>query len=439
MMYRRGQNLFESLRIIDVVDGGMALVYILNDTQTGEKVVAKTLREEFLNDKIMIKRFRREMRIWLGLGEHPNIVRAFFVQDINSIPFLFMEHLDGGSLDELIQSSNPLPLNLILRIAKGVAEGMEYVHNRITPDGLRGILHRDVKPANILFNKKGDVNVADFGLARALNATRLTRTCEVVGTIHYSSPEQLCDTPNVDRRSDIYSFGATMYHALCGVPPFTGDSWHNLIGKIRDNVPPSPTELRRDAPIDLSDLIMQCLAKKKEDRIDRFGEIIMRICNLLSERDGISDQASFDAAREFNIILDRSQQEAAQQGRTTVGPVQLLTTVIMSDIGTLSSWLTGMDLDEETLASQFRDSDGNRAPEDMTVEVRFERSSRRALGLAHSLAGRDGLKVPKSKHLLRALLQESSARESLISALRRLNATDEDLKALSDSLTIGNI
>ncbi len=438
-MYRRGQNLFENLRIIDVIDGGMALVYILDDTQTGEKVVAKTLLEEYLNDKIMVKRFRREMRIWLGLGEHPNIVRAFFVQDINSIPFLFMEHLDGGSLDEIIRSSNSLPLNRILRIAKGIAEGMEYVHNRITPDGLRGILHRDIKPANILFNKKDDVRVADFGLARALNATRLTQSCEVLGTIHYSSPEQIFDPPNVDRRSDIYSFGATLYHTLCGVPPFTGDSWNDLIGKIRNHIPPSPTELRSDVPVDLADLIMQCLAKKKEDRIDRFGEIIVRIYNLLCERDEVCDQTSFDAAREFNMILDRSQQEAAQQGLSTVAPIQLLTTVIMSDFTPLSSLLTEMDLNEEALAGQFRDLDGNLAPEDITVEVRFERASRRVLGLAHSLAERDGIRVPESKHLLRAVLQESSAREALINALRRLNATNDDLKVLSDFLTIGNI
>jgi serine/threonine protein kinase len=435
-MFDRGQNLFKNLRIIDVIVGGMAFVYILKDTQTGEQVVAKRLHEEFMNDSLMTRRFRREMRIWLGLGGHPNIVRALFMQDINSVPFLFMEHVDGGSLDELIQSSPPLPLNVVLRIAKGVAEGMEYVHNRITPDGLRGILHRDIKPSNILIDKTNEAKVADFGMARAVNATRLTRTSEVLGTLHYSSPEQILDPPSVDRRSDIYSFGASIYHALCGVPPFSDNSWRDLVGRIRSDVPPAPTELRKDVPGELSDLIMQCLAKKKEDRIDRFGEIIVRIYNMLSERNGIAEQASFDAARGFNMILDRSQEEAARQGRTTVGPVQLFATVLMSDIAPLTPWLTEAGVDEETFVSQLRDSDKNHVPKEPGEEVRFERSCRRVIGLAHSLAERDGLKVPQSKHLLQALLQESATREALMSALHNLKTTSKDLSPLFDSLEI---
>jgi len=110
MMYDVGHNLDDKFRICQIYEGGMALVYIVEDIETGRKAAAKTMREEMLSDPMLIARFKREMRIWVGLGNHPNIVRAFFVKDIDSFPFLFMEYMDGGSLFDLLENSTHMQL-----------------------------------------------------------------------------------------------------------------------------------------------------------------------------------------------------------------------------------------------------------------------------------------------------------------------------------------
>ncbi|MBI4830400.1 MAG: serine/threonine protein kinase, partial [Candidatus Lindowbacteria bacterium] len=194
MIYQVGQNLNREYRVVNVLEGGMALVYIIENPDTGKRLAAKTVREEFLNDPLMVARFRREMKIWRGIGSHPNVVRAFSITDIGSAPFSFMEYLEGGSVLSVLRKTGTLTIDRTLRIAEGVAEGMNHVHNCITADGLRGIIHRDLTPSNIMMSGGGDPKIADFGLARALDMTLLTRTCDVLGTLPYLSPEQLLDS-----------------------------------------------------------------------------------------------------------------------------------------------------------------------------------------------------------------------------------------------------
>ena len=431
MRYEIGQTLDEKFLVRQVHEGGMALVYVVEDIETGKKAAAKTMREELLGDPTMVSRFRREMKIWVGLGSHPNVVRAYFVRDIDLAPFLFMEYLAGGSLFDLIKQVRPISIDQIFRIAVGIAEGMRHVHNRITPDGLRGILHRDLKPANVLMDSDGVVKVTDFGLAGARNATLLTKTYDVFGTFHYSSPEQILDSHNVDRRSDIYSFGAILYHVACSVIPFDADTWSDLVRKIKEVMPSEPVSLRSDLPEPISRIIMKCLAKSKNERFDSFEEI----CEQLSRVDStVARGEEGIPSDDWTAMLDMAQREAAQSGSALVEPVHLLLAAVSSQSEPLSSWLKEKEIAGDSIARNIRVSIGTNSNGNTPVDTKFKRSSRRVIGLAHNLAERETATSPTAKHMVKALLQEPSMRDVMTSALDAAGAENEEIEDLFDEI-----
>lgn len=431
MRYEIGQKLDEKFLVRQVHEGGMAVVYVVEDVETGKKAAAKTMREELLGDPTMVARFRRETRIWVGLGSHPNVVRAFFVKDIDSVPFLFMEYLDGGSLFDLIKKVRPIPIEQVCKIAIGIADGMRYVHNRITPDGLRGILHRDLKPANVLMDSDGAVKVTDFGLAGALEATLLTKTEDVFGTFHYSSPEQILDSHNVDRRSDIYSFGGVLYHVACSVIPFDADTWPDLVRKIKEVVPSDPVSLRSDLPEPISRIIMKCLAKNKEERFDSFDEICTQLSRITP---GVAVEEEDMASNDWTAMLDTAQREAAQCGSTLVEPIHLLLASMSSRSEPLSSWLEKKEITKDSVAKnicRFMDVKSDRTT---LAEIKFKRSSRRVIGTAHNLAEREGATNPTARHMIKALLQEPATRGVMASALKAAGAEEEEIEDLFDEI-----
>jgi len=434
MIYRVGQMLEPTLRITHVYEGGMALVYILEDTETGKKAAAKTIREEFSGDPSLVARFRREMRIWVGMGTHPNIVRAFFVKDVDSVPFLFMEYLDGGTLFDRIKEFDSMSNDESLQIACCISEGMSHVHNRITPDGLRGILHRDLKPTNILLSRKGDVKVADFGLAKAVNATLLTRTYDMVGTVHYSSPEQVFDSRDVDRRADIYSFGAILYHIVCGRPPFIGDSWQELVNQIRDVAPPAPAQLRDGISESLSQMIMKCLAKRKEERFDNFDGINETLAQMGPNKQMEAEGSHGDHATELGAVLSSAEQEATRTGCSEVEPIHLLLAIMAEEPEPLASWLKETRIDTGSLANAIREQIRKELPESSSTGIKFRRSSRRVIGLANNLAEKDGASSLQDRHILKALIQESSVSNMMADLLAQAGASRAEIEELFDEI-----
>lgn len=411
MVYRTGQILDDAHRIVDVCEGGMATVYILEDIDTGARIAAKTIRDEFLADAALVARFRREMRIWVGLGAHPNIVRAFSIKDIRSHPFLFMEYMDGGSLLDLLRVNCNLPSDMVIKIAIGIAQGMDHVHNRITPDGIRGILHRDLKPANMLLSNSNKVKVADFGLARAINTTLLTQTCDIVGTIHYSSPEQIRDSRNVDKRADVYSFGAILYHTVCGAPPFVAGTLSGLIQKITTEIPASPVEVRKDAPESLSKMIMRCLAKPRDDRYSSFEEILAELSGMNPGWRNDPLSADGPPAPPINAIIDIAQGEAADKDCCVVEPAHLLIGAIIC-MEPVPNRLEAMGMDKNALLSRLRALTRQGEETHSVGEIRFGRPARRVIGLAWELAEKGG-GYPDGNHMLRALCGEASVEEMM--------------------------
>ena len=239
--------------------GGMATVYLAQDVKHGRPVALKVLRPEVAG-AVGPDRFLREIEIAASLT-HPHILPLHDSGKEGEWLYYVMPYLDGASLRER-RASGPIPVPEALRLFRQVLDALGAAHRR-------GIVHRDIKPGNILL--KGDhAWVADFGVARAvgeaLEKERLTRAGGSVGTPQYMSPEQAVGDPSVDHRADLFSAGAVMYEMLTGSPPFGGESDTEVISALLTGDPSPPSELRPEVPRELSDLVMKCLAKEKKDR-----------------------------------------------------------------------------------------------------------------------------------------------------------------------------
>ena len=243
--------------------GGMADVYIAQDTRLARKVAVKILRSDLARDPSFVSRFRKEALAAAGLN-HPGIV-AVYDSGEEPAPYIVMELVSGHTLRELIHKGERVPLKRALEIGEGILAALEYSHER-------GIVHRDVKPANVMITDQGDVKVMDFGIARALAdlGATLTSTWNIVGTAQYLSPEQALGEI-ADLRSDIYSTGCLLYEVLTGHPPFTGETpvsiaYQHVSGKLI-----SPSSLQPDLPAGIDVILNVALAKKPEDRYQSAG------------------------------------------------------------------------------------------------------------------------------------------------------------------------
>ncbi|MEJ7840612.1 MAG: protein kinase [Rubrobacter sp.] len=241
----------------EVGSGGMARVYLGRDEVLDRPVAVKVLKPMHGDTDIGV-RFRREGRTAARLS-HPNIVQVYDAGEGdlegNEVSYIVMEYLSGGDLKELIDRCGTLPEAELARFGEEVCAGLAHAHGR-------GIVHRDIKPHNILLDEKGRAKVSDFGIARALDTTQATRTGAYLGTALYSSPEQL-QGHKVTPKSDVYSLGATLYQAATGGPPFTGTPIEVASQHVSKQPPPL---YGADVGEELQALILSCLAKNAEDR-----------------------------------------------------------------------------------------------------------------------------------------------------------------------------
>ncbi len=243
--------------------GGMADVYVAEDTRLARQVAVKVLRSDLARDPSFVARFRKEALAAAGLN-HPGIV-AVYDSGEEPAPYIVMELVSGHTLRELIHKGERVPLKRALEIGEGILAALEYSHER-------GIVHRDIKPANIMITDQGDVKVMDFGIARALAdlGATLTSTWNIVGTAQYLSPEQALGEV-ADLRSDIYSTGCLLYEVLTGKPPFTGETPVSIAYQHVSGVLVSPSELVPDLPVGIDVVLSVALAKKPEDRYQSAG------------------------------------------------------------------------------------------------------------------------------------------------------------------------
>ena len=243
--------------------GGMADVYVAEDTRLARQVAVKVLRSDLARDPSFVARFRKEALAEAALN-HPGIV-AVYDSGEEPAPYIVMELISGHTLRELIHKGERVPLKRALEIGEGILAALEYSHQA-------GIVHRDIKPANIMITDHGDVKVMDFGIARALAdlGATLTSTWNVVGTAQYLSPEQALGEV-ADLRSDIYSTGCLLYEVLTGKPPFSGETPVSIAYQHVSGVLVAPSSIVADLPEGIDTLLTVALAKNPDDRYQSAG------------------------------------------------------------------------------------------------------------------------------------------------------------------------
>ena len=243
--------------------GGMADVYVAEDTRLARQVAVKVLRSDLARDPSFVARFRKEALAAAGLN-HPGIV-AVYDSGEEPAPYIVMELISGHTLRELIHKGERVPLKRVLEIGEGILAALEYSHHS-------GIVHRDIKPANIMITDHGDVKVMDFGIARALAdlGATLTSTWNVVGTAQYLSPEQALGEV-ADLRSDIYSTGCLLYEVLTGKPPFSGETPVSIAYQHVSGVLVAPSKIVPELPAGIDTLLTVALAKNPDDRYQSAG------------------------------------------------------------------------------------------------------------------------------------------------------------------------
>ena len=238
--------------------GGMADVYLADDQELGRQVALKMLNERHANDEQFVERFRREAQNAASLN-HPNIVSIFDRGQGEDTYYIAMEFLDGRSLKELLVRNGPTPIPIAIDYARQILAGLGFAHKN-------GIVHRDIKPHNIVVGLDGRLKVTDFGIARS-GTSQMTEAGSIVGTAQYLSPEQARGAP-VDPRSDLYSLGIVLYEMLTGEVPFTGDAPVEIAMKHLSAIPDPPSLLRPEVPRDLDAIVMRALAKDPDQRYD---------------------------------------------------------------------------------------------------------------------------------------------------------------------------
>jgi eukaryotic-like serine/threonine-protein kinase len=274
--------------------GGMGAVYRATDNRLNRTVAVKLLKEGLAHDPRFVERFRREARSAAGLT-HPNIAGVFDYGEEHGQHFIVMELADGRDLARVLLDEGPLPVDRALKIAAATADALGHAHHM-------GVIHRDVKPANILVDAHDRVKVTDFGIARAAGDSTITQTGTILGTAFYLSPEQ-ASGDNLGPHSDVYSLGVVLYEMLTGAVPFTADSPVSVAMKHLNEEVPSPSWLKPGIASDVDELVRAATAKDPKDRPADGAEFAARVRRVIGApaTDAAPAAAAVTAAEETPV------------------------------------------------------------------------------------------------------------------------------------------
>ena len=262
--------------------GGMAVIYKSIQRSLNRTVALKVLRPEVARERQFVQRFEREART-LASFQHENIIQVYAHQRDRRFQYFVMEYVDGIDLFDLMDHCGPLPAEVAAVIALQTARALEHAH-------YRGILHRDVKPANLMISFSGSVKLMDFGIAQVPDAEELTQHGTGLGTPSYMSPEQVVGDP-LDGRTDIFSLGSVLYQMLTGDKPFIADENETVLQKIRLQKPPNPRKLRPNLPKSLERILQRCMQKRKGDRYWPTRELVKALERFTASRGVESENA----------------------------------------------------------------------------------------------------------------------------------------------------
>ena len=311
MMLRPGMYLQNRYEILDQIgSGGMSEVYRAKCHKLNRLVAIKVLKEEFSTDAGFVKKFKLEAQAAAGLS-HPNIVSVYDVVDEGSIHYIVMELIEGITLKSYITKKGRLGSKEAIGIAIQVAQGIAAAHDQ-------HIVHRDIKPQNMIISRDGKVKVADFGIARAVSSQTIGATA--IGSVHYISPEQARGGFS-DSRTDIYSLGITMFEMVTGTGPFDGDNTVSIaLAHLEQSVTP-PSRLNPEVPVSLDRIIMKCTQKKPEKRYSDVYELIADLRHALVDPDDdfVTEEPEVDTSSP-TMVISSDELSQIKQARNT-GPV----------------------------------------------------------------------------------------------------------------------
>ncbi|MCZ7570903.1 MAG: protein kinase [Ardenticatenaceae bacterium] len=284
-------------------EGGMAEVYRGQDLRLGRDVAVKMLRPQYAGDQTFLQRFLGEARSLAGFS-HPNIVNVYDVGKDGRRYYIVMEYVPGSDLRQILQKRSRLPVKQALNIARQVALGVGYAHRK-------GLVHRDIKPGNVLITPGGEAKVADFGIAKAMSSANLTEPGVVWGTTAYLSPEQVRGEPATPA-SDVYSIGVVLYEVLAGRVPFTGEDRVAIALQHLHDTPAALTELNPRVPRGVEFLVQKALAKNPADRYPNaddlaraLGEYLRAGTDLTAPREALPARAPATAVAAAPATLQR--------------------------------------------------------------------------------------------------------------------------------------
>ena len=317
----RGKSLvFGEYTVLDQIgEGGMGVVLKAQHRRMDRLVAIKVLSSAAMKQAGAVERFQREVKAAARL-EHPNIVTAHDAGEHEGVHYLAMQYVDGKDLATLVKDHGPLEVRQAVEYILQAAGGLQYAHEQ-------GIVHRDIKPGNLLLDKRGTVKILDMGLARITGAEaalggaeRLTTTGQVMGTCDYMAPEQSLDTHQADARADIYSLGCTLFRLLTGNPPYKGETFAKLFLMHLEAPIPSLCEARPEVPEALDAICHRMLAKKPEDRYQSMAEVVAELEALLAVLSGRSAAAATPGDEPSSEVVARTLaflQEASPRGTLT--------------------------------------------------------------------------------------------------------------------------
>ncbi len=262
--------------------GGMSVVYRSRQESLGRSVAIKVLRAEIAAQPSLVERFEREAQSLAAL-QHENILHIYEYRIDGDAPYMVTEHVEGVDLYDVLDRHQRLPVDVAAVVAAQVARALDYAHSR-------GVIHRDVKPANIMFTAQGGIKLMDFGIARQADSKDLTQAGSGVGTPAYMSPEQiLCE--KLDGRTDIWSLGVALYHMVTGTKPFLQEESRSVLHKIRSDKPTSPRQLNSAVPRPLERIILRCLEKRSRDRYPVAQQLALALERFVAARVAMGQQA----------------------------------------------------------------------------------------------------------------------------------------------------